>query len=92
MIGKPASEFILISAYHDINAWEKYTHLPSLMNEKIVYKENNLLKQIKEYIAQKIPITFGPPPRKPPNLPETKIFVLLVLLEIKPSIVPGNEI
>ena len=23
---------------------------------------NNLLKQIKEYIAQKIPITFGPPP------------------------------
>ncbi|MQG50648.1 MAG: hypothetical protein FI695_01535 [SAR202 cluster bacterium] len=46
MIGKPASEFILISAYHDINAWEKYTHLPSLMNEKIVYKENNLLKPI----------------------------------------------
>ena len=46
MIGKSANEFILISAYDDINSWERHTNLPPLVNERMIYEENNLLKPI----------------------------------------------
>ena len=46
MIGKPSNEFILISAYNDINLWESHTNSLPLVNEKIIYEKNTLLKPI----------------------------------------------
>ena len=49
-----------------------------------------LLIHRRAYTAQKIPMTFGPPPCMPPNLPDVNGFKLPLLLETQPSIVPGS--
>ena len=43
---KSSNEFILISAYQDINSWEANTNLPYSYDESILSEENTLLTPI----------------------------------------------